>query len=290
MSKYYCLISQKETKERNKLKCLIIGCDETPEDYVSQLQENHCMEYQLVIYSMKTDELVSEIDELCKDKKTGYGKNWYELTDSDLAAAISTYFRCGKVIFDFTSIADIVQHTLNFTSIGGDERVRVIPDLARPNLTLKFHQESITDHVPVAPAVMYKDPSLISTSVSSVPVTASVSTPVSSVSSVPTADVSSEKTRGFEVKIKDVSVTKKDYQKFISEKCIKDDKSRIQTIKLNDSFIDYIVENNPKLKLRDFNSADDRELLFKGFIKLGYETIDSGKRYYVKGLRLKTPQ
>ena len=283
MSKYYCLISQKETKERNKLKCLIIGCDETPEDYVFQLQENHCMEYQLVIYSMRTDQLVAEMDALCKDKKTGYGKNWYEMTDSDLAAAISTYFRCGKVIFDFTSIADIVQHTLNFTSIGGDERVRVIPDPVRPNLTLKFHQESITNHVAVAPAVMYKDPSTVPVVLT--PISAPVSAPV------PVTEVSaSEKSRGFEVKIKDITVTKKDYQKFISEKCIKDDKSRIQTIKLNDSFIDFIVEQNPKLKIKDFNSADDRELLFKGFIKLGYETIDSGKRYYVKGLRLKSSQ
>ena len=280
MPEYYCLISQKETKERNKLKCLIILCDGIPEDYVASLQENHCMEYQLIIYSLKSDELVSEVEELCKEKKTGYGKNWYELSDSDLAAVISTHFRNGKVVFDFTSIADIVSHSLNLTSIGGDERVHVLPSFDRTNVIQKFHEESITEHVPVAPTIISKDP------VSSIP--APVSDVVSHSDSTHIPEKSREKKESPEfAKVKGVSIYKKDYQRFISHHCVKADDARIKTVELNDAFIDFLVDHKKKLEIRSFGNGDDRESLFKGFLKMGFKTTQKDKTFYLKGLSLK---
>lgn len=272
MSQYYCLISQKETKERNKIKCLITSCDQIPEDYVAELQENHCMEYQLVIYSMRTDELVSEVEELCKEKKTGYGKCWYELSDSDLAAVISTHFRRGKVIFDFTCVSDIVQHTLSLTSLGGDERVHVVPAVERPNIAQKFHQESIIEHVPVD--TVGKKAEISGMNFSKSEFTRSESA------------AENRKHKGFEVKIRKMVVTSSDYKRFISKRCLKDDGAKVPAVELNDSFIDYLTEAK-KFRARDFSHADDKESLFKGFVRLGYEPIDSGKRFYVKGLRLK---
>lgn len=276
MSQYYCLIAQKETKERNKIKCLIIACDEIPEDYVAQLQENHCMEYQLVIYSMRSDNLVSDVEELCKEKKTGYGKSWYELSDSDLAAVISTHFRNGKVIFDFTSVSDIVKHTLNLTSIGGDERVHVIPSSERSNVNHKFHQESIIEHVPVAPTVLSKKPLHNSSQMN---YSKSEFTQSESLVEV-------KKHKGFEIKIRKMVITSSDYKRFIGKRCLKDDGAKVPAVELNDAFIDYLSEVK-KYKSRDFSHTDDRESLFKGFIRLGYEPIDSGKRYFIKGLRMK---
>lgn len=289
MAEYYCLITQKETKERNKIKCLIISCTEFPEDYVAQLQSNHCMEYQLVLYSLTTSDLVTQIEDLCKDKKTGYGKNWYELTDSDLAAVITAHLQKGKVVFDFTSICDVVKLTLSLTSIEGDERVHVMANNARTNLTKKYRSEALTDHVPVAPTIITKEP------VSSIP--SQVMTQVMSdkvvAPSVEKKQPKKEKKASspFEIKIKKMVITDEDYRKFINECCVKNEKSKIHTIKLNDSFVEYLCSTKG-YSVKDFAHPDDRETLFKGFLQLGYKATEatdrsgSTPRFHVLGLSL----
>lgn len=293
MSKYYCLISQKETKERNKLKCLIISCEQLPEDYVASLQENHCMEYQLIIYSLTSDDIVNEVEELCKEKKTGYGKNWYELSDSDIAAVISAHFRNGKVVFDFTSISDIVKHSLNLTSIGGDERVHVIPQVDRNNIVHKFHEEALVEHVPVAPTIISKDPVIVVPSKHHVSAPVHDSIEVTSRSDLTKSESVPSKSRNHKnspefARIKNVPIVKRDYKRFIDKHCVRADDVRVHTVELNDSFIDYLVDNK-KLSIRDFSNPDDRETLFKGFIKLGFKTGKKDKNYYIDGISLKKP-
>lgn len=280
MAQYYCLIAQKETKERDKIKCLIISCDITPEEYVAQLQENHCMEYQLVVYSFWSEKLEAEVQELCHDKKTGYGKNWYELCDTDLSSVISTHFLNGKVILDFTSIADVIQHTLNLMSIGPD-KVHVVPNPNRSNLSVRYHDESLV----AAPVRAVEEPvtRVIERVIERIPVDEPVST-VSHSSSRSDRKKHSKKRDDWDVRVGTKTIHKSDYVDFIKERCVKDGK--IHTVKLNDGFIEYLTETK-KWKSKDFSHPDDREELFKGFPKLGYEIVDSGKRYYVQGLRLK---
>ena len=285
MAQYYCLIAQKETKERDKIKCLIISCDITPEEYVAQLQENHCMEYQLVVYSFWSEKLENEVQEVCRDKKTGYGKNWYELSDTDLSAVISTHFLNGKVILDFTSIADVIQHTLNLMSIGPD-KVHVVPNSNRSNVSARYHDQSLV----AAPVRKVDEPvtRVIERVIERVPVVEETVTTVSTVSTNHSSSRDrkkhSSKRDEWEVKVGSRVIKKSDYADFIKDRCVKDGK--IHTVKLNDNFIEYLTEAK-KCKPKEFSHPDDREELFKGFPKLGYEIVDSGKRYYVQGLRLK---
>ncbi len=286
MAQYYCLIAQKETKEREKIKCLIISCDVTPEDYIAQLQENHCMEYQLVVYSFWSEKLEAEVQQVCLDKKTGYGKNWYELSDTDLSAVISTHFLNGKVILDFTSVADVFQHTLNLMSIGPD-KVHVVPDANRPNVAVRYHDQSL---IAAAPREVPKEQPVtrvIERIIERIPVSVEEPSPAHHSSSSRgdrKKHHSSSKKDDWDIHVGSKTVRKADYVNFVKEKCSNDGK--IHTVKLNDSFIDYLTEAK-KWKAKDFSDPDAREELFKGFPKLGYEIIDSGKRYYVQGLRLK---
>ena len=264
-TRYYCLIAQKETKEREKMKCLLISCEITPEEYVIQLQENHCMEYQLVIYSFWSEHLEEQVQEIGKERKTGYGKNWYELTDTDISSVISAHLMNGKVILDLTSIADVTQHTLNMMSIG-PERVHVVPDIKRSNLVVRYHDQSlVAPSEPVAEKSDNTEEMFIKTQ-------------------PPTIVREKKKPKEWDFKVNNRTIRRSDYVDFIREKCNKEGK--IHTVKLNDSFIEYLTEVK-KWKTKDFSHPDDREELFKGFPKLGYEIVDSGKRYYVQGLRLK---
>ena len=238
MVQYSCLITQKETRNKRKIKCLITLTDQQPETFVEKLQQNHCIEYQLVIYSVATKTLLNQLDQICKEKKTGLGKNWYDFSDVDLAFVISTYFSNGKVIFDYTKIADIVDHTLSLI---------------------------FNDHKQIKIVV-----------------------PSSEIIPLITSEVTDEQPRRrrkrFSIQIGEHTITRSHYREFLDKRCILDEKSRIHTVKLNDAFIKYLKET----EVCDLTGLepDDRQALFEGFIKLGFEVFDSGKKVYLEGLGL----
>lgn len=327
MVKFSCLITQKETKEKNdhiSIKCLLTSCDILPEDFIVQLQENHCMEYQLVIYSCLTTELEKELELISKNRKTGYGKDWYKFTDDDLAQIISIYFRNGKVVFDFTSISDILNHKFTLTFNEGSDinipniKPDIIPNINRPNITQKFDIISTN----IITSDITETPNTISDIITDI-------TPniISDINNEPAMEKSERKDRsesdkkersesdkkdrseperkerseserkerseferrersgskGFVIKLGDINVPKSDYLKFISSKCILDKDSKVNTIKLNDHFINYLHEVY-KYKISD---PDDKEKLFKGFIRMGYEITENRTRFYIQGIKLK---
>ena len=292
---YSCLIAQKETKEKNKIKCILTTCDIVPEQYVSDLQENHCLEYQLLIYSLASEQLLNQLNLVAKDKKTGYGKHWYQFTDVDIASLISIYFLNGKVVFDFTSISDVMNHTLNLMS-KEEDKVFIIPDNNRSNLSTIYHDESLVSHKQHDSVTQIKvETQVINEEDRSHENRNRIEPRHENRNRVESRDDTrlenrqrnEDKKHSFEIvlPIKNVVVTKDDYVNFIKEKCLKDKNCKIYTVKLNNHFIDYLKEIN-KITTTVFN-PDEREELFKGFTKLGFEITEGSKRYYVQDLRLK---
>lgn len=211
---YSCLIAQKETKDKNVIKCMLTLCDVVPEEFVTQLQENHCMEYQLVIYSITSEPLENQLERISENKKTGYGKNWYEFTDNDLAAIISAYITNGKVVFDYTSISDTMNHTFNLIS-NGDERVYVAPSLERTNITQVLKPD-------------FTKPK-------------------------PKSRSHRKKRKDFEIVIGDHTINRDEYRFFLDNWCYIEEKGKTSLPKLLDHFTSYLIETKgcDKEELKD---------------------------------------
>lgn len=102
-----CLVVQKDTLENGKIKSVLKKIDIDPEEFVSNLQENHCIEYQLLAYA-ENFSFESKLEEITSEHKTNYGKDWYEFDHNILAEIISLFLKNDTVILNIKSISSII--------------------------------------------------------------------------------------------------------------------------------------------------------------------------------------
>ena len=102
-----CLVVQKDTLENNKVKSVLKIIDETPEEFVSQLQEGHCFRYQLVSYTKNNTKLFDKVIKVISEHKTDYGKDCYELDHEVLAKVISLFLECDETIVNIRTISSV---------------------------------------------------------------------------------------------------------------------------------------------------------------------------------------
>ena len=108
-----CLVIQKDTLENNKVKSVLKSVPERPEDFISELQEGHCIPYQLVAHTKDDPILLDSLITTVSNSKTSYGKDWYELDMETLSEVISLFLKSGKTVIDFTTISSIFGFTFN---------------------------------------------------------------------------------------------------------------------------------------------------------------------------------
>jgi len=102
-----CLVIQKDTLENNKVKSVLKVIDNKPEDFVSNLQEGHCIPYQLVAHTKTDPVLLDQIINSISDCKTSHGKDWYELDMDSLSKVISLFLENNQTVINFTTISSI---------------------------------------------------------------------------------------------------------------------------------------------------------------------------------------
>lgn len=108
---YSCLFVQKDTLEKEKVKAILRSFQSNPEEYLTQLQESHCIPYQLIAFCATNPELINRLNILVKPFKTNYGKDWYEFNHNALADIISLYIEYDSIYLNVCSIADIMGFT-----------------------------------------------------------------------------------------------------------------------------------------------------------------------------------
>jgi len=108
-----CLVIQKDTLENDKVKSILKIVDEDPESFVNNLQEGHCIPYQLVAHTTNNTQLFDRVINVVKDYKTNYGKDWYELDHDVLSKVISLFLETDKTIINFKIISSIFGFSLN---------------------------------------------------------------------------------------------------------------------------------------------------------------------------------
>lgn len=108
-----CLIVQKDTLENGKVKSVLKIIDKNPEEYVSILQEGHCIPYQLIAHTNNDPVLFDQIISTVSSYKTDHGKDWYELDSEALSKVITLFLEKDKSILDFTKISSIFGFSFN---------------------------------------------------------------------------------------------------------------------------------------------------------------------------------
>jgi len=136
---YSCLIVQKDTLEDDKVKAVLKVCHENPEDFLSKLQESHCIQYQLIAYCKTNPEMMERLSVIVKQYKTNYGTDWYEFDHDALANIISLYIEYDMMYINVQSIADIMGFSFNmFPVVTKEIKVSTIP-----NVPVRVHKEPV---------------------------------------------------------------------------------------------------------------------------------------------------
>jgi len=108
-----CLVIQKDTLENNKVKSVLKIIDEDPETFVLNLQEGHCIPYQLVAHTGNNTHLFDKVINTVSKHKTNYGKDWYELDHEVLSKVVSLFLETDKTVINFKIISSIFGFSLN---------------------------------------------------------------------------------------------------------------------------------------------------------------------------------
>ena len=108
-----CLVIQKDTLENDKVKSVLKIVDEDPEVFVKNLQEGHCIPYQLVAHTQNNTRLFDKVINTVNNHKTDYGKDWYELDHDVLAKVVSLFLETDKTVVNFKIISSIFGFSLN---------------------------------------------------------------------------------------------------------------------------------------------------------------------------------
>ena len=104
-----CIVVQKDTLENDKVKSIVRLCENSPQEFIAELQSGHCIEYQLLAYSSySSNELVEQVGTLIAPFKTNFGKDWYDLNHNILSGILTIFLEQGSSTIDFKSISQII--------------------------------------------------------------------------------------------------------------------------------------------------------------------------------------
>lgn len=118
-----CLIVQKDTLESDKVKSVVRICDGNPEEYLRELQESHCIEYQLLAYTFDIPSLNSSVLSVITPFKTNYGKDWYAFNHEALSQIISLFLESDACFVNLKSISSIMGFSLKMFPVINKEIV-----------------------------------------------------------------------------------------------------------------------------------------------------------------------
>lgn len=102
-----CLVVQKDTLEKDKVKSVLKAVDKKPEDFVTSLQEGHCIPYQLVAHTENDPILLDRLISTVSSHKTSYGKDWYELDSETLSKVLSLFIESKTTVIHFPTISSV---------------------------------------------------------------------------------------------------------------------------------------------------------------------------------------
>lgn len=110
------LVVQKDTLEKDKIKSIFRKSEDEPEKFMKDLQNGHCIEYQLIAYTKFSNDLFKKTSEVLSPYKTNYGIDWYNLNHENLSQVITLFINQGITSIDLKSIFQIISFSLKITS------------------------------------------------------------------------------------------------------------------------------------------------------------------------------
>ena len=113
----HCLIVQKDTFENGKIKGILTLTDMAPEELMSKLQENHCIEYQLLAHVRDNRDLHFRLNNLTNEYKTVHGKHWYNFECEVLGKIISLFLEYNMAVINFPLISNIMHFSFTLYPI-----------------------------------------------------------------------------------------------------------------------------------------------------------------------------
>lgn len=124
-----CLIVQKDTLEKDKVKSIVRACDVTPVEFVRELQTGHCIEYQLLSHTANTEKLFEAVKTLIGPFKTSFGRDWYDFDHETLSQIISIFLANGETVINFPLINSIMGfHLRMFPTVNKEIVISTISD------------------------------------------------------------------------------------------------------------------------------------------------------------------
>ena len=103
-----CLVVQKDTFENGKVKSVFKKIDNDPYEFVKSLQDNHCIEYQLLGYiSDFSEKTENKLNSVVSSYKTNHGKDWYEFDQETLSKIITVFIKYERPVLNIKSITKI---------------------------------------------------------------------------------------------------------------------------------------------------------------------------------------
>lgn len=148
------LIIQKDTLENEKVKAVLTVCEEDPNQFTSNLQEGHCIPYQLIAHTPNNSEMVERLSIISTPFKTNHGKNWYEFNHQTIAEIISLFVEYNNTWINIQSISDIMG--FNFTMYPVVTKEITISNI--PSVPIRIHN---TDHLKIDPVPLEKKDEII---------------------------------------------------------------------------------------------------------------------------------
>jgi hypothetical protein len=107
------LIIQKDTFQNNKVKSILKTTTLTTEELLTNLQEEHCIEFQLIAHTENSPVLVDKLIQLTTNYKTKFGKDWYEFDGEILSKIIFKFLENGNTYLNLNSISSTFGFSLD---------------------------------------------------------------------------------------------------------------------------------------------------------------------------------
>ena len=111
----FVLVVQKDTLENNRVKSILKIISKTPDEFVTELQDNHCIEYQLLanVSSLDFSSFSDKVFTFASEYKTNYGKDWYAFDHTALAKVITFFLENDIATINLKTISDIMGFSLS---------------------------------------------------------------------------------------------------------------------------------------------------------------------------------
>lgn len=138
------LIVQKDTFQNDKVKSILKTTELKPEELVLKLQEEHCIEFQLIAHTESSATLIDKLITISSAYKTKYGKDWYEFDGEILARLISKFLENGSTILNLKSISNIFGYSFEIFPVISKE-IKIQNILESKILSKEVDKEELVD-------------------------------------------------------------------------------------------------------------------------------------------------